>query len=260
MQSVINKRKLIIISAAAAVLLAAVIILLLFLPSARLRRAMRRLDVNDEVTVIDVMKYGSKNPQTVYEVAHRYTEHGMYEKAAVLMLYGAQYLKDENAATLLRECYGFLGADKRVTDAIDFADFTPLDFDTVTEFEGTGYGTPGSGVYVSFLGGYVKARISPMLPLGISAAKDGVYIIDASDGLAKFISFCGHRVEVKSNTRVSEILCIGDKLYTIDQNGTPSSGKALADGEYAANLREQDEKAVCTVFDSNNTALYDITL
>ncbi len=230
----------------------------------RLSRALKRLDISNEATVIRVMKYGGKNRDIVLRVASEYYEAGEYAPAAKLMLYSQQYLgENDKAGELLRNCYARLGADDTQLLSLDFSGFVPSDFEVTTSYEGNGYGSAADGVYTSFCGGYARARISAVIPLALSAAKTGVYALDGADSFLKLISEDGLTVNVISQTPLREFLVSDDTLYTIDENGTPCAGNdviLLADGEQAMRLRKEDDSVLCTIYDENFNMLRDMTL
>ncbi|MBP3481404.1 MAG: hypothetical protein J6K66_07400 [Clostridia bacterium] len=229
----------------------------------RLDNALKNLDVADEGTVIRVMKYGGKDAEAVKMVASAYIENADYGAAARFLLYSLQYLssEDETCITLLKDCYARMGADEIFLKQFDDPDFAIADFEPMSVYEGKSYGF-SNGVYVSFCGGYAQAKISSVIPVSVAADRAGVYVLDSSDKLLKFLSDTGLELFVVNDTRMNEFILLDGQIYYIDEFGIPyGTEKAeLADGEFAAGLRRDDGAAVCTIYDSNYNELRNITL
>lgn len=254
-------RTVIIISSAAAALAVIITAAFFAMRAMRLENALKKLDANDETSVIRVMKYGGRDLSVVTRVANAYIGNSDYGSAAGFLLYCVQYLKGgEEQLSMLRDCCAHLGTEDAFLESLD--NISPAgEFEPVSVYDGKSYGF-SDGVYVSFCAGYAKAKISPILPLGIAACRSGVYVLDSSDRLLKFLSYTGIELNVINDARMNEFIYCGDRIYYIDESGIPygTAKTELAAGEFAANLHEENGRAVCTVYDINYNELRNITL
>lgn len=259
-----NKTKLIVIISVSITALIAVCVGIFFLMRGmRLENALKNLDIADESTVIRVMKYGGKNVETVKKVASAYIDGADYGAAARYLLYSLQYISsdDETCVTLLKDCFARIGADEIFLKQFDNPDFAIADFKPVSIYEDKSYGF-SNGVYISFCGGYAQAKISSVIPIAVAADRAGVYVLDSSDRLLKFLSETGLELVVVNETRMNEFLLLNGQIYYIDEFGIPfdTEKTELGEGEFAAGLRQENGAAVCTVYDKNYNELRDITL
>lgn len=256
-------RTVVIIFVSAAVLTAVFLTVFFIARSMRLENALKNLDVSDESTVIRAMKYGGKDADVVYRVAKACADGADYSYAAGLLLYSLQYLNpsDDGALSLLLECYSRLGADEIFLSQFNSVSFDISDFEPSSVFEGRNYGF-SNGVYMTFCGGYAKAKISSVIPLSISACPSGVYVLDSSDKLLKYLSDTGLEIRAVSSVRMNEFIYCNEQIYFIDEQGIPHGSEQvlLGDKEFAAQLREENGTAVCSVYDVNYNKLRDITL
>ena len=246
-----------------AAITAIVIIVLVFARSMMLKNAVKNLDISDESTVIKVMKYGGRDIDIVTHVASAYIDGADYSSAVKLLLYSVQYLSPESDTQLimLRDCYAHLGADEIFLSQFDSPTFELEDFETSSVYESQSCGF-SNGVYITFCGGYAKAKISSVIPLSAAACRSGVYVLDSSDRILKFLSDTGLELRIVNDTRMNEFLYLNDRIYYIDENNIPygTVKYELKSGEFAAELREENGLAVCTVYDKNYNKLRDINL
>lgn len=259
-----NKTKLIvIISVSVTALIAICVAILFFMRGMRLDNALKNLDIKDENTVIRVMKYGGKDAETVKQVATAYIDGADYGTAARFLLYSLQYIssEDEICVMLLKDCFARMGADEIFLKQFDNPDFAIADFKPVSIYEGKSYGF-SNGVYISFCGGYAQAKISSVIPIAVAADRAGVYVLDSSDRLLKFLSDTGLELFVVNDARMNEFLLLNGQIYYIDEFGIPfgTEKTELGEGEFAVDLRQEDGAAVCTVYDKNYNELRDITI
>lgn len=235
--------------------------IILLINKINLDAALKNLNIKDEQTVIQVMKYGKDKKEIVKDLALEYKEAGMYRQSARLCLYSLQYLKDDSVKAILKESLTKSGADNLFISQFEKGNFTLSEFTPVTEYQNEGYGV-SDGIYVSFLGGYAKAKISSSIALEIYAFKDGAYYLDSTDRMIKKISIDGSRTEVVSYDRAEEFVYFEDEIYYIKTDGTVvcPNPPAFAEGEVAANLRISGGEVVCTVYDKDYNSIRDITL
>ncbi len=226
-----------------------------------LNSAIKNLDIDNESTVIRVMKYGGDNKEIVYDIAKKYTDAKMYTDGARLAIYASEYLDAyKDFKDLLNECLKNSGASQSYIDG--FANKIKLnDFEITTSFGSDGYGI-ADGIYTEFLSGYAKAKISSIIPLDIYAFGDGAYFLDSSDRFIKSISKDGCKVEVIVNEKANEFIYYGGQIYYIDSKGQPHGKNpvVLLEGEQTMNLRIEAEKVICTVYDENFESMREITL
>lgn len=246
-------KKALIIVLAALLTVSVLTVVFIFVRKTALDRAVKAMDVNETQSVIRVMKLGSKNVDIVAGVAAAYLEAGYKDDAALTALYILQYLDGENttAKEIVSKCY-------KSELAVQFADLDieVKKFETVTQNGDYAYGV-ADGIYCEFLGGYAKAKISPVMPQQIYAAQDGAYILDSSDRIIKFIKKDGSELSAVTNKKADEFVYSGGCIYYIDQNGQPQGDGSisLAEGEFAMDLRIEADGVYCTVYDSNFEAL-----
>ena len=213
-------------------------------------RAYKALDVSDTATVTKLLKYASKDSDTVFYIAEKYSESGDKQNATKLCLYILQYLDSSHtgATEYLTGC-GF--------ESFEFGDVKE-EFKASSTHGDSSYASAG-GIYCKFLGGYCKAKISPIRALDLYAGDGGVYVLDSSDSLIKFITEDGREISVISQSPASEFLYHESQIYFIDKSGKPFSDKqiSLAEGETAMNLRVDSGRVCFTVYDSNFEELRD---
>lgn len=257
----VNTALIITVIAVAAVLLS--VLLFFVIRGFRLENALKKMDISDENTVIRVMKYGNDDVKTVMRVAQAYIDGADYSSAVKFLLYASQYLApdDNEILSMIKDCYSHLGASKLFLSQFDTADFEISDFEESTVYEGKSYGI-SNGVYMTFCGGYAKAKISSILPISISACDTGVYVLDSSDRLLKYLSDTGLEVKTVYNFGINEFLYFNDTVYYIDENGVPYGERmeTLNDGEKAMQLREENGNVVCSIYDSAYNKLRDVTI
>lgn len=227
--------------------IAIAIISLFIIKKTALDRAVRNLDVENSETAVRVMKLGGKNEKYVNIIADAYFEAGCKKQAAILSLYVIQYIDKQNQSALDR-----IGACYEPWLATQFtdADIKTEEFEAITESAGYGYGIK-NGIYCEFLEGYAKAKISPALPLEIFASKDGVYYLDSSDNVIKFINCDGSGLSIAVEDKASEFVYHNGRLYYIDMLGKLHGAKeiALQEGQQVMDLRIESNEVVCTIFD-----------
>lgn len=245
-----------------AVLLTAVLVVLCIIGFKKqsLARALKNLDVEQEASVIRVMKYGSKNKDALLEIANKYLEAEMYTDCARLCMYAVQYQGCDDALPILKTALEKQGADILYISQFD-SEITVSDFEVITENGTDGYGI-ADGIYTEFLGGYAKAKISSAIPIDIYASKSGAVFLDTSDRFVKSISRDGSKINPETLYRVSEFVYKDSQIYCIDENGqlVGSEKITLGEGETAKNLRIEGEKVMCTVYDKNGESLREMTL
>lgn len=259
-----NKTKIaVIIVAVTAAALVLSVVLFFVIRGLNLSNALKKMDISDENSVIAVMKHGGNDSDTVMRVAKAYMYGLDYDSAVKFLLYIAQYLSpdDEEVISLIKDCYSHLGADDIFLSQFDTPDFNIEDYEEMTSFEGKSYGM-SNGVYMTFCGGYAKAKISSILPLSISACDSGVYVLDSADRLLKLVSDNGMKAETVRNFRINEFLYFNDNIYYIDENGIPYGDRmeTLNDGEFAMQLREENGNVICSIYDAQYNKLKDITI
>lgn len=224
-----------------------------FLHKTALKRALNSMDVNETDSIIRVMKLGGKNADIAGRVAQAYFDAGYKEDAALVSLYILQYSDSEStlAKEIINECYPSVLAAEFMSPG-----FKVQQFETVTRNGDSAYGV-SDGIYCEFLGGYAKAKISPLQPQEIYAAQDGVYILDSNDSLIKFIKKDGSEISVIINEKADDFIYSKTNIYYIDKNGIPHGDDSvtLADGEFAMHLRIEADSVYCTVYDSNFEAV-----
>ena len=223
-----------------------------------LSRSLKNLDVENEQTVIRAMKYGSKDADVVLEIAQKYLEADMKSDCVRLCLYAIQYLgeKEKGIALVEKAC-----ENKEFVKTIENEQAELSEFDTLTQFQNDSYGV-ADGIYTEFLGGYAKARISPIIPIDIYATDSGAYFLDSTDSFIKHISKDGSKLKIAISNKAEEFVLFESQLYYIDQNGIPY-GKAamtLADGEFAMGLSVDGEAVSCTVYNHNYEPLRKLIL
>lgn len=213
-------------------------------------RAYKALDVTDTATVTKLLKYGSKDSDTVFYIAEKFDESGDKQNATKLCLYILQYLDSSHtgATEYLTDC-GF--------ESFEFGEIKK-DFKVTTSYGTDSYASEG-GIYCEFFEGYCKAKISPVRALDLYADEGGLYFLDSSDSLIKFMDSDGTEIKVKLQLPVSEFIYYESQLYYIDKMGVPFADKqiSLAEGETAMNLRVDSGRVCFTVYDSDFEELRD---
>ncbi len=227
-------------------------------------RALTELNIRDESTVINVMKYGGDREDILLMLADSYAQIEKYTDAARLMLYTVQYVNPESEIALskLIEYYTLEGANDVFISQFKTPNFKLSEFEISTEFDSTGYGVTDDGIYTVFLGGYAKAKLSSSLTAKLSACETGVYYIDASDFLLKLLNRDGSEIQTVSYTQMSDFVNFKNSIYYIDLNGVPHGANeiVLDENTFCADLRIENGGVVCTLFDNNYTKIRDLSL
>lgn len=227
-------------------------------------RLLRRLDVNDDLAVMEIMKYRSKDPAAVKKIAAAYLDASRCTDAALFSLYGLQYLApdDPELLSLTRESYARQGADAFFLSQFDAPQFDLAAFQPTAAFEGMRYGA-SNGIYLSFCGGKAQAKISSVIPSSLYAVEGGVNVLDSADQRVKFISADGLKVLPLTTFEASEYLHFQNRSYYIDTAGVPRTDAGeipLGAGERAIHLRVEEDGVCCTVLDPDDRPLRDISL
>ncbi|MBQ8605650.1 MAG: hypothetical protein IJ408_02840 [Clostridia bacterium] len=243
----IKKPIIIISSVVAAIVIIALSVFLI--QKGNLDRAIKALDVENEQTVIRVMKYGGKKTDVVLDVAQRYLDAGMNTDASRLCVYALEYLEAGDAGIRMLES---AGATDAYTDQFRSGNIQLSDFEVTTVEGSDGYGI-SDGIYTSFLGGYATAKLSAIVPIEIYAHKDGAYFLDANDSLIKSISRDGQSIGIIRQEKASEFVYYNSRIYYIDENGIPygSEAIALSEGEFAMGIFIDGETVKCTVYNTD---------
>lgn len=268
METVKTKRPVVIgiIIASGIAVLSAIIFLIVFLTGkGNLDRALKNLDIEDESTVIRLMELGGDDPDIVMTVIDEYRNGAYYTDAARLLLYYTQYLDNDDSEAIdkLSACYKALGCDDGFISQFESGKMPTLsDYNIVDEYNGSKYGIGKDGVYTEFLSGTAKAKISAIIPRSLAACPSGVYVIDSSDSYLKMIKRDGSGTELKLSEPIKEFVLFESYVYYIDRNGKPHGPNevTIEDTQTAMNVRIENGKVLCTLYDSDYNKIKDIIL
>ncbi len=253
----------VIIAVTAIVLLFAIVLSFFLFKKISLQQALKKLDIEDYSSIVSIMKKGASDKNAVMTIIDSYIDNNMNTDAAQLLLYYLQYIDKDDAIALekLKKCYLANGASEVFISQFDNADFNVNDFKITTQYEQNGYGI-SNGIYVSFLDGYAKAKISGIIPRSISAGASGVYALDSSDMTIKLIRRDGSVVQTVINDKVKEFVFFESYIYYIDQSGVPHGvdGPIQTDGLIAMNLRVDGERVICTLYDNDYNEIKELQL
>ena len=225
-----------------------------------LSRALKSLDIEEQETVVKVMKYGGKSEKIVLDIAQKYKSAKMNTDCARLCIYAIQYLGSESAKPILESALVENGVDEIYVSQFD-SESELSDFKIQAECGFDGYGI-ADGIYTEFLGGYAKAKISSVIPIEIFATENGAIFLDSTDLLIKSISRDGSKITVQVTEKANEFVYKDSQIYYIDTNGKPHGIDeiTLSDCEYTQNLRVEGDRVVCTVYGADGESIREIDL
>lgn len=248
----------VIISASVLFIIASVILGIFIAKKTARSRALSALDVENEQSVTNAMRYIKSDASEVIRIARLYADADMQSDAVRLTLYAIQYLGAKDEGVLLLKS---IGVSEQFYSQFEHGVIPISEFESVTSFENDSYGI-ADGIYAEFLGGHAKAKLSPALPLDICAYDGGAYFLDSSDRLIKSISKDGRELRVIINQKAREFEYLQRQIYYIDEQGLPhgSEDVMLADGEFAAGLYVEGDNVKCTIYNQYYEPLRLITL
>ena len=264
METVKTKRKPLIITLVILLCLAVLIALFVFIYNKQaLSRALADLDIEDEESVIRVMKHGGDDEEILIMLADSYIGAGCYSDASRLMLYTLQYISSDSdkAFDTLKESYKLSGASDYFISSLSPL-FTLTDYTLSASYDGTSYGIGENGIYTEFLGGYAKAKIAPSRTAKLSACPSGVYFIDLADYKLKLLSRDGSEIKTVLDDKMLDFVDFESYLYYIDINGQPHGPNkiTLEEGTFASDMRVEDGEVLCTVFDADYNEIKTVQL
>lgn len=264
MEAVKTKRKPLIITLVILLCLAVVTILFIFIYHKQaLSRALSDLDIEDESSVIRVMKYGGDDEEILLMLADSYIGAGYYSDASRLLLYTLQYISSDSEQTfdLLKESYKLSGASDTFISSLKPL-YNLTEYKLSATLDETSYGIGENGIYTEFLGGYAKAKLAPSRTSKLSACPSGVYFIDLADYKLKLLSRDGSEIKTVLDDKMLDFVDFESYLYYIDINGQPHGPNkiTLEEDTFASDMRVEDGQVLCTVFDADYNEIKTIQL